>query len=88
VYTDARSAAVLSALPGIELDAAAVRSVVDALNPVAAGIAKAVTAAKALLQIDGVVGVNLSGMASERGTLFAAEIQAEIGHAIRSEHNP
>jgi methylenetetrahydrofolate reductase (NADPH) len=62
--------------------------VLTADDPVAAGIAAAVRQARALLAVDGVRGVNLSGMASERGIAFAAEVQAEIGHRIRSERDP
>ena len=85
VFTDARSAAVLTALPGLEIDPAAVDAVVTATDPVAAGIEMAVAEARALLAIEGVVGVNLSGMASSRGTAYAAEVQAEIGHRIHEE---
>jgi methylenetetrahydrofolate reductase (NADPH) len=84
VFTDARSAAVLSALPGLEIDAARVEAVVTADDPVSAGIASAVAEATALLAIDGVAGVNLSGMASARGVRAAAEIQAETGRAVRA----
>ncbi|MET0862906.1 MAG: methylenetetrahydrofolate reductase C-terminal domain-containing protein [Nakamurella sp.] len=86
VYTDPRSAAVLTALPGLELDQSTVETVLAATDPVAAGIEAAVAEAGALLAIDGVHGVNLSGLASARGTAFAAEVQAEIGHRVRSEH--
>jgi 5,10-methylenetetrahydrofolate reductase len=86
VYTDPRSAAVLTGLPGLQLDASVVEAVLTAADPVAAGVAAAVREALALLAVDGVHGVNLSGMASDRGTTFAAEVQAEIGHRIRSEH--
>src|SRR6202012_4405717 len=41
VYTDALSAAVLSGLPGLELDPAAVQRVIDAPDPVEAGLAAA-----------------------------------------------
>lgn len=85
VFTDARSAAVLTALPGLEIDPAAVDAVVTATDPVATGIELAVAEARSLLAIEGVVGVNLSGMASARGTAYAAEVQAEIGHRIRQE---
>ena len=85
VYTDARSAGVLAALPGLELDLESVRSVVDAADPVTAGIEAAVTEARTLLAVPGVAGVNLSGMASDRGTAFAAEVQAEIGRRIQAE---
>jgi methylenetetrahydrofolate reductase (NADPH) len=81
VYTDERSAAVLN-LPGLHLDPAEVAAVLTAPDPVAAGIASAVARARALLAVDGVVGVNLSGLASDRGELFAAEIKAAVGQAI------
>lgn len=83
VFTDERSAAVLAALPGLTLDPAAVRSVLGAADPVAAGIEHAVREAAALLAIDGVEGVNVSGLASARGVADAAAIQAEIGLRIR-----
>jgi methylenetetrahydrofolate reductase (NADPH) len=86
VYTDARSAAVLTSLPGLEIDPGTVAAVLAAPDPVAAGIEAALDEARALLAVDGVVGVNLSGMASARGTGYAAEVQAEIGHRVRAEH--
>jgi len=84
VYTDTRSAAVLTALPGLELDLPTVDAVLAAPDPVAAGIEAAVNEALSLLAVDGVDGVNLSGLASARGALFAAEVQAEIGNRIRA----
>jgi len=86
VYTDEPSAVVLSALPGLELDPAAVRAVVDSPDPVEAGIAAAVREAAALLAIPGVAGVNLSGMASARGYQYAASVKAESARRIRAEH--
>lgn len=83
VYTDVTSVAVLQSLPGLELDADSVATVLDADDPVAAGIAAAVTQAGAVLAIDGVAGVNVSGLASERGHRYAAEIKAEIATRIR-----
>ena len=83
VFTDARSAAVLTGLPGLEIEPARVKSVLGADDPVEAGIASAVTEAVDLLAIDGIAGVNLSGLASARGVQVAAEIQAEIGRRIR-----
>jgi methylenetetrahydrofolate reductase (NADPH) len=83
VFTDARSAEVLSALPGLELEPAGVRRVVNAPNPVAAGLASAADEARALLSIPGVVGVNLSGLASDRGYIYAAQLKAELAHRIR-----
>ncbi|MGI3785817.1 MAG: methylenetetrahydrofolate reductase [Janthinobacterium lividum] len=84
VFTDARSAAALAALPGLEIDPARIEAVVTADDPVSAGITSAVDEATRLLAIDGVQGVNLSGMASARGVLEAAEIQAETGRAVRA----
>lgn len=83
VYTDDRSAAVLTALPGLEIEPQTVAGVLAAPDPVAAGIEAAVAEARALLEVPGVVGVNLSGMASARGTAFAAAVQAEIGQRIK-----
>ncbi len=83
LFTDARSAAVLTALPGLEIDPDRVEEVLGADDPVAAGIDAAVASALALLEVEGVAGVNLSGMASARGVLEAAEIQAETGRRVR-----
>jgi len=84
VFTDPRSAAALSALPGLALDADLVHGVLGAADPVAAGIDAALHEARRLLAIDGVRGVNLSGLVSARGARFAAGIQAEIGQAIKA----
>jgi methylenetetrahydrofolate reductase (NADPH) len=84
VFTDARSAGVLSGLPGLELDPRAVRAVLDAPDPVAAGITAAAREAQALLRIPGVAGVNISGLASARGYKFAAQIKAELAQRIRA----
>jgi methylenetetrahydrofolate reductase (NADPH) len=86
VFTDEPSAAVLNALPGLELDPAAVRAVLGAPDPVGAGIAAAAGEAAALLAIPGVAGVNLSGLASARGYEYAATVKAELGRRIREEH--
>ncbi len=85
VFTDAVSAAVLQALPGLDLDPDAVAAVTGARDPVVAGIDSAVAEAAALLAIDGIDGVNLSGLASSRGYAAAAEIQAEIGRRILAD---
>lgn len=83
VYTDERSARVLQAFPGLHLDAAAVQRVLAAPDPVEAGIAAAVAEARALLAVPGVVGVNLSGLASDRGVLAGARTKAEVARRIR-----
>ena len=84
VYTDQRSAAVLTALPGLEIEPTTVEAVLGAADPVAAGIDQAVAEAASLLAVEGVVGVNLSGMASARGVDVAADVQAEIGRRVRA----
>jgi methylenetetrahydrofolate reductase (NADPH) len=81
VYTDERSAAVLN-LPGLHLDTDEVTAVLAAPDPVQAGIAAAIERGRELLAVDGVVGVNLSGLGSGRGELFGAEIKAAVGREI------
>jgi methylenetetrahydrofolate reductase (NADPH) len=85
VFTDEPSAAVLSGLPGLELDATVTRDVLQAADPVAAGIDAAVAESRALLAVDGVCGVNLSGSASGQGWQHGAEIKAEIARRIRAD---
>jgi methylenetetrahydrofolate reductase (NADPH) len=82
VFTDSVSAAVLDGLPGLQLDPAIVRDVLAAPDPVEAGIAAAVAEAEALLAIDGIAGVNLSGSASAAGTRRGAEIKAEVASRL------
>jgi len=86
VFTDVVSAAVLEGLPGLDLDPALVADVVNAPDPVEAGIEAAVTEARTLLSINGIEGVNVSGLASASGTRRGAEIKAEVGARIRAEH--
>lgn len=85
VFTDERSAAVLNALPGLEIGADRLETVLTAQDSVEAGIAAAVADASRLLALPGVSGVNLSGLASAQGFRVAAEIQAEVGRRIRRE---
>ncbi|MBV5246178.1 methylenetetrahydrofolate reductase C-terminal domain-containing protein [Mycolicibacterium sp. PAM1] len=87
VFTDDISAAVLQGLPGLALDPAVVDRVLAAPDPVEAGIAAAVAEARALLAIDGVAGVNVSGLASGAGTRVGAQIKAEVGARIRAERS-
>jgi methylenetetrahydrofolate reductase (NADPH) len=84
VFTDVVSAAVLQGLPGLELDQRIVDDVVNAVDPVEAGIQAAVVEARALLSIEGVEGVNISGLASGAGTRVGASIKAEVGERIRA----
>lgn len=83
VYTDDRSADVLQHFPGLHLDAKKVRAVLGAPDPRRAGIEAAVLEARALLAIDGVQGVNLSGLATDDGAEAGADIKAEIAYRIK-----
>ncbi len=85
VLTDPVSAAVLQGLPGLALDPAVVEGILTAADPIEAGIQAAVAEARALLSIDGVDGVNISGLASSAGTRAGADIKAEVGARIRAE---
>lgn len=85
VVTDEVSAAVLQGLPGLALDPAVVADILEAADPVQAGIDAAVAEARALLAIDGIEGVNISGLASAAGTRAGAEIKAEVGRRVREE---
>jgi 5,10-methylenetetrahydrofolate reductase len=82
VYTDERSAAILQAFPGLDLDSTTVVRVLEAANPRIAGIDAAVAEGRALLEVPGVVGVNISGLASSSGLEHAAQIKAEVGREI------
>jgi 5,10-methylenetetrahydrofolate reductase len=84
VYTDERSARVLQNFPGLHLRDDDVRRVLAAPDPRRAGIAAAVQEAQALLAIPGVVGVNLSGLASGRGEGAGARVKAEVAELIRT----
>jgi 5,10-methylenetetrahydrofolate reductase len=83
VYTDERSARVLQNFPGLNLDRAQVERTLAAPDVRAAGIALAIQEARDLLAIDGVSGVNLSGLASSDGEAAGAEVKAEIGLALK-----
>lgn len=85
VFTDEVSAAVLQGLPGLELDRDVVAHVVNHADPVQSGIDAAVAEARELLAIDGVEGVNVSGLASGAGGHVGARIKAEVGARIRAE---
>ena len=61
VITDAASAARLTSLPGVHIDAAAVAAIDSAPDPAEAIVEATVAAAQRALSIEGVAGVNLSG---------------------------
>ena len=79
VYSDERSAGVLQNFPGLHVDADQIARVLSAPDPVRAGIDAAVREAQELLAIDGVDGVNLSGLGSGRGEVAGAEVKAAVG---------
>jgi hypothetical protein len=76
---------VLQAFPGLNVDGVAIEEVLRARDPMAAGIAAAVAEARALLAIPGVIGVNLSGLASGRGEDAGAEVKAAVAAELRME---
>lgn len=83
VYTDEPSARVLQAFPGLHLDDGRVEAVLQAADVEEAGIAAAVQEAHEVLAVEGVVGVNLSGLASSRGPVHGARLKAETARRIR-----
>ncbi|MFD2091594.1 methylenetetrahydrofolate reductase [Blastococcus deserti] len=85
VYTDERSARVLQRFPGLHLDDEVVERVLAAPDPREAGIAAAVAEARELLAVPGVVGVNLSGAASDRGADDGARIKAAVAERLRED---
>ena len=85
VYTDERSARVLQRFPGLHVDDAAVERVLAAPDVRAAGIDAAVEEARALLAIEGVAGVNLSGRGSSFDEFHGAQVKAEIGVRIKED---
>jgi len=83
IYTDEPSARVLQRFPGLHLDGDVVERVLAAPDPRAAGIAAAVSEARELLAVPGVVGVNLSGKGSDRGEDDGARIKAAVAEQLR-----
>jgi 5,10-methylenetetrahydrofolate reductase len=83
VSTDEPSARVLHRFPGLHLDGAVVERVLAAGDARRAGIAAAVEEARALLAIEGVVGVNLSGIGSGGGVDDGAQVKAEVAAHVR-----
>jgi len=84
VFTDAASFAVLEAFPGLLLDPDAGRRVLGSPDPRAAGIDAAVEQALAMLAIDGVAGVNLSGSATSGPETESARIMAQVAAGVRA----
>jgi 5,10-methylenetetrahydrofolate reductase len=84
VFTDSAGADRLAALPGVGLEPSVVEAVVHAPDPRAAGIARAVDAARAVLAVDGVDGVNLSGPASSDGPVERASVMRAVAEELRA----
>jgi len=84
VFTDVQSLAVLNQFPGLVLDPAVTARVMGAADTRREGIDAAVDQAQAMLSIDGVVGVNLSGSATSGDELQSAAIMAEIAGRVRA----
>ncbi|WP_185994296.1 methylenetetrahydrofolate reductase C-terminal domain-containing protein [Nocardioides campestrisoli] len=85
VYTDERSARVLQNFPGLHLDEQQVERVLAADDVRTAGIEHALSEARAMLAIEGVAGVNLSGLGSGDGPMVGAQVKAEVGRRIRED---
>lgn len=85
IFTDARSAAVLTRFPGVEVDPDMVREVLHADDPVEAGIAAAVREAKVLLTSGAVDGVDLSGSGTVGDERGSAEVLAEAARRVKAE---
>ncbi|MCU1344305.1 MAG: methylenetetrahydrofolate reductase, partial [Acidimicrobiia bacterium] len=85
--TDAASATVLREFPGVHLEAGVMEQVLNARDPVQAGIDAAVAQATAMLAIGEVVGVNLSGSATAGPVEESAAIMAAVGEALRSSRS-
>jgi methylenetetrahydrofolate reductase (NADPH) len=81
VLSDRVMASRLAALPGLVLDAAAVDAEVesggDSGDP-------AVAAARAMLALPGVTGINLSGAASRESIAVSATAMARVGREVRA----
>lgn len=84
VFTDVESLDVLHRFPGLVVDPAEIRRVMESPDVREAGIAAAVDQAARMLDIDGVVGVNLSGSATSGPELESAAIMADVAARLRA----
>ena len=84
VITDAFTVDVLQRFPGVSLDDADIAEVLGADEPVAAGIDHAARRARAVLAIDGVTGVNLSGPACGGTPIDSARIMVRVAEVVMS----
>jgi 5,10-methylenetetrahydrofolate reductase len=84
VFTDLESLVVLERFPGVRIDPAVRRAVLDSSDTRATGIDAAVDVAEQMLRIDGVIGINLSGSATASSEADSAAIMDEVAARIRS----
>jgi methylenetetrahydrofolate reductase (NADPH) len=82
-FTDEEGATRLARLPGVGLDRDEVRRVLDAPRPVEAGIDRTVAEARALLQVDGVDGIDLSGPAATTSAADRVAVMRAIAERLR-----
>jgi 5,10-methylenetetrahydrofolate reductase len=82
VVLDAGSAELLLSFTSLVLPEGYIEGILSASDPFAAGIDAAVGLSRAMLEIDGVVGVDLSGGNARGGELQFAEALATIGERI------
>jgi 5,10-methylenetetrahydrofolate reductase len=83
VITDAESVAALERFPGLIIDEQVRATVLAAGDGRRAGIDAAVEAARRMMAVDGVVGVNLSGSATAGPEIESAAIMDEVAIRIR-----
>ncbi|MDQ2839255.1 MAG: methylenetetrahydrofolate reductase [Actinomycetota bacterium] len=81
--SDRASVQTLASLPGLVLDPTAVAAAGHDPEGAHGGITVAVAEAAAMMAIDGVAGVNLSGSASKASEVDSAELMADLGRRIR-----
>jgi 5,10-methylenetetrahydrofolate reductase len=82
IVVDRESAALLRSFTTLVLPDGYLDGILDASDPFAAGVAAAVNLGHAFLEIDGVVGVNLSGGAGAGREAWFAEALATIGREV------
>jgi len=84
VVFDRESAATLAAFPGIALPAGYVDAIASAADPRGAGIEAAVELSERMLDIDGVLGVDLSGGPGPGQELAFAQALAQIAGRLKA----
>jgi len=84
VVLDVGSAELLLSFTSLVLPEGYIDGILSAADPFAAGVEAAVALSRAMFEIDGVVGVDLSGGTARGGELKFAEALAQIGERILS----